>query len=85
MQSGADRLKPDLEAMMKYAGGLEAELIAIRRDLHSHPELLYDVARTSGKVAAHLESWGIEVRRNVGRHFGRESPGRCGERQGADR
>lgn len=69
-QSGADRLKPDLEAMMKYAGGLEAELIAIRRDLHSHPELLYDVARTSGKVAERLESWEIEVRRNVGRHFG---------------
>jgi amidohydrolase len=55
---------------MRYAGRLEAELIAIRRDLHSHPELLYDVPRTSSKVAALLESWGIEVRRNVGRHFG---------------
>lgn len=42
----------------------------IRRDLHAHPELLYDVFRTSEKVARLLEEWGITVRRNVGNHFG---------------
>ncbi|WP_339313129.1 hypothetical protein [Paenibacillus sp. FSL M7-0896] len=33
-QSGAESQTPDLEAMMKYAGGLEAELIAICGELH---------------------------------------------------
>jgi amidohydrolase len=38
--------------------------------LHAHPELLYDVTRTSEKVAGLLEEWGIAVRRNAGKHFG---------------
>ncbi|WP_258394678.1 M20 family metallopeptidase [Paenibacillus sp. MDMC362] len=56
--------------MMDFAGELHEELSGIRRDLHQHPELLYDVFRTSKLVTDLLESWGIEVRRNVGRHFG---------------
>lgn len=61
---------PDLTAMMGYAGQLMEKVTAIRRDLHAHPELLYDVIRTSGIVAGLLEEWGITVQRNVGRHFG---------------
>lgn len=61
---------PDLEAMMSYAGQLKEKVTAIRRDLHAHPELLYDVTRTSGIVAGLLEEWGLTVQRNVGRHFG---------------
>lgn len=60
----------ELDEMMDFAGELHEELSRIRRDLHQHPELLYDVFRTSKLVADLLESWGIEVRRNVGRHFG---------------
>lgn len=56
--------------MMHYAGQLQDEMIEYRRDLHAHPELLYDVVRTSNKVADLLEEWGIKVRRNVGKHFG---------------
>lgn len=56
--------------MMDYVGQLQDEMIEHRRDLHAHPELLYDVVRTSGKVAELLEEWGITVRRNVGKHFG---------------
>ena len=41
------------------------ELTAIRRDLHSHPELGYHEVRTSDIVAAKLESWGIEVHRGI--------------------
>src|SRR5512140_3118266 len=44
---------------------IHAELTAIRRDLHSHPELGYHEVRTSDIVAAKLESWGIEVHRGI--------------------
>ena len=38
-----------------------SELIAIRRDIHSHPEIGFEEVRTSGIVAEKLKSWGIEV------------------------
>lgn len=60
----------NIAEMMHYAGQLQDEMIEYRRDLHAHPELLYDVVRTSNKVADLLEEWGITVRRNVGKHFG---------------
>ena len=43
------------------------ELVAIRRDLHAHPELGFEEIRTSGIVAEKLASWGIEVHRGLGR------------------
>ena len=43
------------------------ELVAIRHDLHAHPELGLQEHRTAGIVADLLESWGIEVHRGVGR------------------
>jgi len=42
-------------------------LVALRRDLHAHPELCFEEHRTSGVVASALESWGIEVHRGLGR------------------
>jgi hippurate hydrolase len=45
----------------------QPELTAIRRDLHAHPELGMEEHRTAEKVAALLESWGIEVHRGIGR------------------
>jgi amidohydrolase len=45
-----------------------SDLTAIRRDLHSHPELGLEVPRTAGIVAKLLESWGIEAHRGVGGH-----------------
>ena len=36
------------------------ELTAIRRDLHRHPELMYDVHRTAGVVAEKLKAWGVD-------------------------
>jgi len=55
---------------MEYVGHLHNDMVHIRRDLHQHPELLYDVIRTSGRVAELLEEYGVEVQRNVGKHFG---------------
>ncbi|EJJ30060.1 M20 aminoacylase family protein [Rhizobium sp. CF142] len=47
---------------------MEAELTAIRRHLHAHPELSFEEAETARFVAEKLESWGYEVTRNVGGH-----------------
>jgi len=44
------------------------EITAWRRDLHAHPELLYDVHRTAASVAAKLKSFGCdEVVPGIGR------------------
>ena len=43
-----------------------AELAAIRRDIHAHPEIGMNEHRTADLVARKLEEWGIEVHRGVG-------------------
>ncbi|WP_338720132.1 M20 aminoacylase family protein [Devosia sp. XK-2] len=45
---------------------LEA-MVALRRDLHAHPELGFEEVRTSGIVAKWLEDAGIEVHRGIGK------------------
>ena len=47
---------------------LHGEITAWRRDLHAHPELLYDVHRTAASVADKLKSFGCdEVVTGIGR------------------
>jgi amidohydrolase len=47
---------------------LHADITAWRRDLHAHPELLYDVHRTAASVADKLKSFGCdEVVTGIGR------------------
>jgi hippurate hydrolase len=47
---------------------LAAEITAWRRDLHAHPELLYDVHRTAGSVSEKLKAFGCdEVVTGIGR------------------
>ncbi|MFC3208928.1 M20 aminoacylase family protein [Aquamicrobium soli] len=44
------------------------EIIAWRRDLHAHPEILFDTHRTAGLVAARLREFGCdEVVEGIGR------------------
>lgn len=43
------------------------DMIALRRDLHRHPELGFEEVRTSQIVAQHLEAVGIDVRRGLGK------------------
>ena len=43
------------------------DLVAIRRDLHAHPEIGFEEVRTAAVVADKLASWGIEVHRGIGR------------------
>ncbi len=46
------------------------DLIAIRRDLHAHPELAYDENRTSGVVQRELAQAGIEFKAGLARGTG---------------
>jgi len=47
---------------------LHGEITAWRRDIHAHPELLYDVERTAGSVAEKLRQFGCdEVVTGIGR------------------
>ena len=43
------------------------ELVALRQDLHAHPELGFQELRTSGIVAGALEALGVEVHRGIGK------------------
>lgn len=45
---------------------LRAELTAIRRDIHAHPETSFEETRTSALVAEKLRGWGVEVTEGVG-------------------
>ena len=45
---------------------LRDDMVAWRRDIHKHPELGFDEARTAEKVASLLESFGLEVHRGIG-------------------
>ena len=38
-----------------------AQITAIRRDIHAHPELCFEENRTSDLVATQLTEWGIPI------------------------
>ena len=42
-------------------------LIEIRRDIHAHPEIGFEVQRTAGVVAAELDRLGIPYKTGIGR------------------
>jgi amidohydrolase len=53
--------------MLKQAHAISEELIEWRRDFHMHPELGFELQRTSKIVADELEKLGYLVRRGVGK------------------
>ncbi len=55
--------QPDLLAAL--AGGI-GEFVALRQDLHRHPELSREEHRTAGIVAGLLRGWGYAVTAGVG-------------------
>ncbi len=56
--SNPDQLKAEIDELVP-------DLIAMRRDLHEHPELAFEEVRTSGMVAQRLRSLGLEVQMGV--------------------
>jgi len=53
--------------MLKQAHAISEELIEWRRDFHMHPEIGFEVHRTSKIVADELEKMGYRVKRGVGK------------------
>ena len=41
------------------------DIVALRRDLHAHPELCYEEHRTAKVVADALRGWGIETHTGI--------------------
>jgi len=44
-----------------------AEMVALRRDLHAHPEMGFEEERTAGIAAERLAAWGIPMHRGLAR------------------
>jgi amidohydrolase len=55
------------EPVLANLGGLIAELEAIYKDIHSHPELSMQEERTAGVAADHLRAAGYEATTGVGK------------------
>ena len=53
---------------MQFVDEQLSSLIAFYQDLHRHPELSHEEARTAARVAAQWRAAGIEVTENVGGH-----------------
>ena len=52
--------------VIPHIDAFAADLTALRRDFHAHPEIGFQETRTSGIVADLLTQWGIEVHRGIG-------------------
>ncbi len=57
-ESSMDSLKSEIDEMVP-------DIVALRRDLHEHPELAFEEVRTSGIVAQRLRALGLDVRTGV--------------------
>jgi hippurate hydrolase len=44
----------------------DTEFVALRRDIHRHPEMGFEEHRTAALVADRLEAWGYQVERGIG-------------------
>ncbi len=53
---------PVLAHVVGCVDAAEDQLLALRRDLHAHPELAWGEDRTTRTVAEHLDASGLEVR-----------------------
>lgn len=56
--SEVDHLKSEIDELVPG-------MVAMRRDLHEHPELAFEEVRTSGIVAGRLRALGLDVRTGV--------------------
>ena len=62
--------QPSLEPAMNLIEPILADaaaVMAIRRDIHAHPELCFQEERTAEVIAKALTEWGIPIHRGLGR------------------
>lgn len=74
---------PDLPVLPEVAA-IAQDMLALRHDLHAHPELAYEEHRTGDIVAAKLAEWGYTVHRGLG-DTGVVGQLRCGDHEGGKR
>ncbi len=55
-------MSPALGRVVACVDRLDSELVALRRDLHAHPELAWQEQRTTATVADRLDAAGVAVR-----------------------
>jgi amidohydrolase len=56
-----------MSSIEQTIAAIEPELVAIRRDLHAHPETGFEEKRTSAIVAQKLRDFGLDVTANIGK------------------
>ncbi len=56
-----------MQELLERARAFETELIALRRDIHRHPELSFQEERTAAEVAGRVKALGYTVKEKVGR------------------
>ncbi|MEN7531448.1 M20 aminoacylase family protein [Cupriavidus sp. DL-D2] len=60
-------MTPDSSAaLQKFIQTIAPEFVAIRHQIHAHPELAFEERRTSDLVAEQLAAWGYKVHRGLG-------------------
>ncbi|MBC9177119.1 amidohydrolase [Pseudoroseomonas ludipueritiae] len=55
------------QSMLEAIKEFEPELVAIRRDIHEHPETRFEEVRTAALVASKLREWGLTVEEGIGK------------------
>jgi hippurate hydrolase len=55
-----------MNSVLAPLADLQTDLVTIRHQLHSHPELSFQEVATAKLVASKLEQWGYKVTRNIG-------------------
>ncbi|MGB4704856.1 MAG: M20 family metallopeptidase [Candidatus Saccharicenans sp.] len=60
------KLPPYYQKIYQLSEKIEPEIIAIRRDIHAHPELAFQENRTAAIVADYFRRLGLEVRTGIG-------------------
>lgn len=64
---GDRKLSQDAKKILDHISGFVPEMVAIRHDLHAHPELAYEEHRTAKIIADLLTKWGYEVTTGLGK------------------
>jgi len=55
-----------MDTIRREAQDLAADTVALRRDLHAHPEVAFEEVRTAAVIAEHLRALGLEPRTGLG-------------------